>query len=157
MSNIRWCSFLLLFVVSQVYSAIVDNRVDDTITECTKHEDLLTCLGTRAIAAIDRAGRMSDIPIMDGITLVKEREYRAGRVLMSAEQIEAALPRDAEERSSKLTDLAYDSVLRFLQSHSLHLRMPQDAPETLQRALEEGQQHFLSLSCFFVINVSILF
>ncbi|KAL1137694.1 hypothetical protein AAG570_009390 [Ranatra chinensis] len=82
---------------------------------------------------------MSDIALLPGVTLVKEKDFREGRALMTPAEIEGALPQDPEEKSSRMLDLLYDSGLRFLQSHSLTLKMPEGAPESLQRAIEEGR------------------
>ncbi|KAF6208867.1 hypothetical protein GE061_014609 [Apolygus lucorum] len=133
--------FLILLVVLGVSSAaVLDNRIEDSSApDCGSRSDVTTCLGARAIAALDRAARMNDIPVFEGVTLVKENDFRAGRALMTPEQIEESLPENAEERSSRLVDLAYDSALRFLQSHSLQIKMPQGAPENFQRALDEGR------------------
>ncbi|XP_014254111.1 uncharacterized protein LOC106669281 [Cimex lectularius] len=129
---------LFVLLPALAIGAVLDNRVEDA-GDCSSREDVVSCLGVRAIAAMDRASRMADIQLASGITLVKENDFRAGRALLTPQQLEESLPANAEERSSKLIDLAYDSALRFLQSHSLQLRMPQDAPESFQRALDEGR------------------
>ncbi|BES96520.1 Protein of unknown function (DUF1676) [Nesidiocoris tenuis] len=134
--------FVLLVVPALTFAAVADNRIEDStssLADCSSRPDVTTCLGARAIATLDRAARMNDIPLFEGVTLVKENDFRAGRALMTPEQIEESLPENNEERSNRLLDLAYDSALRFLQSHSLQLKMPRDAPETFQRALDEGR------------------
>jgi hypothetical protein len=130
---------LVCMLGAGVWGAVVDNRVDDDWSGCGGREDALSCLGARAVAAMDRAARMADIQLLPGVTLVKEKDVRSGRALLSPREIEESLPEEPQERSSRLLDLAYDAALRFLQSHSLKLQVPENMPETLERALEEGR------------------
>lgn len=57
---------LALLVPALAVAAVVDNRIEDSTSECTSRADVATCLGVRAIAALDRAARMNDIPVFEG-------------------------------------------------------------------------------------------
>ena len=125
---------MVLRLVSLVAGGVIDNRVED----CTGREDPLGCLAATAVVAIDRASRMQDIEVLPGVSLVKEADWRESRQLSTAEELEAGLQQQQpQDRTSKMLDLLYDAGLRFLQSHSLKIKVPEGAPETLQRALEE--------------------
>ncbi|XP_014282870.1 uncharacterized protein [Halyomorpha halys] len=127
---------LVLLVAGFVAGGIIDNRVED----CSARDDPMGCLTATAVVAIERASRMQDIEVLPGVSLVKEADWRESRQLTSAEQLEADLQaQQPEDRTSKMLDLLYDAGLRFLKSHSLKLKVPEGAPETLQRALEEGR------------------
>lgn len=160
MNNMYFSGFLIFLALAGVRAAprIEDNEVvsrssedghwrvlSKILSDCGSDDSsrLLNCLGVKAVTVLDRASRMEDIALLPGVSLVQNAEAmddltRAGRALMTEAEIQNALPQEPSERSSRLMDMLYDATVRFLQSHSLQLKMPQDAPEAIQRALEEG-------------------
>lgn len=127
--------------------------VSKVMSECGSDDiaEVMNCLGVKAVAILDRAARMGNIEILSGINLNKNTEVpednRNGRALMTENEISQSLPQDPTQRTSRLMDLLYDATVRFLQSHTLQLKMPEGAPESFSRALEEGNNlltHFLN-------------
>lgn len=118
--------------------------VSKVMSDCGSEDvtEVMNCLGVKAVAVLDRAARMGNIELYSGMTLAKNSEYledsRNGRALLSEAEISQSLPQDPSERSSRLLDLLYDATVRFLQSHTFQVKLPQGAPESLARALEEG-------------------
>lgn len=154
---------LLFLVIPLVSAAVVDIRpeenevlgrsadtssswriVSKVMSECNAEEvgDIMDCLGVKAVAVLDRAARMGNIEVLSGVTLAKNPEAedsRFGRALLTETEISQSLPQEPSQRSARLLDLLYDSALRFLQSHTLQVKVPQGAPESFARALEEGK------------------
>lgn len=106
--------------------------------------DVLSCLGVKAVTVMNRAARVGDVELIQGVSLVKSSDYdevtRNGRSMLTESEVENSLAlQQPSERTSRLLDMIYDSALRFLQSHTLQFKLPKIAPESLQRALEEGK------------------
>lgn len=106
-----------------------------------EYSEMAHCFGVKTVAVIDRASRMNSISILPGVTFVADNEelQRSGRALMTEEEIENTISADPNEKSSKLMDLLFDSVGRFLQTHTLQFRIPKSSSHELQRALDEGR------------------
>ncbi|RZF48330.1 hypothetical protein LSTR_LSTR010293 [Laodelphax striatellus] len=103
---------------------------------------VMGCLGVKAVSALDRAARAERISVLPGVSLIRsdsEDADRAGRALLTEDELQNSLPQDPSERSSRLVDMLFDSAFRFMKTHSLQLKFPEEAPEALQRALEEGR------------------
>lgn len=155
-------SMLFLVLVPLVSAAVTDVRPEDNevfgrsaesagwkvmskvMSECGSEElsEVMNCLGVKAVAVLDRAARMGNIEVLSGVTLSKNpdlpEDSRFGRALMTESQITQSLPQEPSQRSARLLDLLYDATLRFLQSHTLQVKVPEGAPENFARALEEG-------------------
>lgn len=58
---------------------------------------------------------------------------------ISENEIVDSLPAESSERSSRLFDLAMDSLTSFIDSHTLEVKFPKDASQGLARAIEEGR------------------
>lgn len=58
---------------------------------------------------------------------------------MSENEIVDSLPNESSERTSRLFDMAVDSITNFLDSHSLNIKFPQETSEDVARAIEEGR------------------
>lgn len=123
-------------------------KVYKVIQECGD-KDLSICLKMRALTYVDRALRRSDdISIIDGITLVKSdtsnEAYRGlnGRAL-SQDELDASLPKNVEEKNTQVENLLFDRVARFLETHTLQLKVPQSSISEMKRSLEEGNYNHL--------------
>lgn len=120
------------------------------IEDCMGQEysEMAHCFGVKTVAVIDRASRMNTISILPGVSFIADSEelQRTGRALMTEEEIENTISADPNEKSSKLMDMFFDSVGRFLQTHTLQFRIPKSTSFELQRALDEGKlTRFLSI------------
>ncbi|KAL0105070.1 hypothetical protein PUN28_016602 [Cardiocondyla obscurior] len=95
---------------------------------CLEREDeFFSCICVKAINALDRAARSSDINVIDGVTFVRDTPLeRIGKSLKTnEEEIMNELPRDYSDRAIKLLNMLYDSTTSFMKSHSLRLSMPE--------------------------------
>lgn len=63
---------------------------------------------------------------------------RSGKAISENEIIDS-LPAEASERTSRLFDLAMDSVTNFLDTHSLEVKFPKETSQEVARAIEEGR------------------
>lgn len=153
-------SFVIIASIAFVAGGIIqpqDNEIiarssDDTnwkimsnvISDCESGDisEVMTCLGVKAVTVLDRAARMGNIDVISGISLIRNQEIpedsRNGRALMTEEQVQNALPQDPTRRTSRLIDLIYEGAIKFLESHTLQFKMPENGAENLARALEEG-------------------
>lgn len=58
---------------------------------------------------------------------------------ISENEIIDSLPAETSERTSRLFDLAMDSVTNFLDTHSLEVKFPKETSQEVARAIEEGR------------------
>lgn len=130
-------------VVSPLENEVITGRSDGfdafkLISECRK-SDWGTCLGVKAVTLMNRAARMDEVSLVDGVvSFVSSGEIdRTGRALSESE-LENSLPEETSQKTSRLFDLFLDAALRFFKSHSLQFKLPETAPAELQRAFEEG-------------------
>lgn len=106
-------------------------------------KDMSLCLKMRALTFVDRAVRQpEDIPIFDGVSLVRteaaSRENN-GRAL-SEDELDAALkPKDPEAKDAEVESMLVDRVARFLQTHTLQLKVPDSSIQEVRRSLDEGE------------------
>ena len=111
--------------------------------DCTSRGDGLTsCFKLKALTFMDRVSRSQNLPIMDGLSLVKTEAgltdgQAQGRAL-NENEIEANLPRAADAKEDRLDSLLFDRVARFFRNHKLQVNFPEMEPQQLQRGLEEG-------------------
>ncbi|KAJ4450983.1 hypothetical protein ANN_02418 [Periplaneta americana] len=107
-------------------------------------KDMSLCVKMRALTFVDRAlRRPGDVDIVDGVSLVRtqdgmdvSRELN-GRALSEAE-LDASLPKNADERDAQVETLLVDRVAKFLQSHTLQLKVPDYAITEVRKTLDEG-------------------
>lgn len=108
-----------------------------------EYSEMADCLGVKAIMAVDRAARMSTVPLLPGISFVADHEVlqqRTGRTLMTEEEIENSISAEPNEKGAKLADMLFDSMARFLESHTLQFRLPKSSSMEMQRAFDEGKR-----------------
>jgi hypothetical protein len=112
-----------------------------TIDDCAE-KDFLSCMGVKVVTALDRATRMSDIHVIDGVSLIKNQDVddgRNGRALITEEELQNSLDQDPEQKTSRLLEYLVEVAARFFKSHSLQFKFPQFSPDQVQRALQEGK------------------
>ncbi|CAK9795202.1 hypothetical protein ANTPLA_LOCUS279 [Anthophora plagiata] len=107
--------------------------------ECAD-EELSPCLKVRLLSAIDRVSRSSELNVADGVTFVQEDQVTSEEEPpKSLQEIEASLPRALDDKEDALNTMIFDKVMKFFQSHTLKLKLPN--VEELQRSLvEEGRK-----------------
>ncbi|XP_070507762.1 uncharacterized protein Osi14 [Chironomus tepperi] len=143
-----------VFIVSAMILAcafaapgVIDNRVESDSSNkmmqyfgsCFDNEDITTCLTVKGIAALNRAARASNIQITKGVVLTRDPTYARSGKALSENEIVTSLPSENEERSSRLFEMATESVSEFLKSHSLQFKLPEETTQEVSRALEEGR------------------
>ncbi|XP_069681129.1 uncharacterized protein Osi11 [Periplaneta americana] len=117
-----------------------------TYQQCEQQEDLLSCLKLKALKFADRALKVKNIPIVDGMALVKKDDEEGSRQMkeLSEDVNEESLPVDPEKRQEALDDFLLDRVSRFLKSHTLQFSVPKFISELDESfgendTLEEGR------------------
>lgn len=120
-------------------------KVYKVIQECGD-KDMSICLKMRALTYVDKVLRRSeDISIVDGITLVKtDKNTEAYRGLnaraLSQDELDASLPKNADEKNTQVENMLFDRMARFLETHTLQLKVPQSSISEMKRSLEEGKE-----------------
>ncbi|PSN49205.1 hypothetical protein C0J52_16940 [Blattella germanica] len=112
------------------------------VLEDCAEKDLVQCIGIKTITAMDRAARMADIQVLDGVSLIKNGEVedaRDGRALMSEDEIQNSLEQDPSQKTSRLVEYLVRAAARFLNTHVLQFKLPEFEPEQVQRALSEAR------------------
>ncbi|XP_011880752.1 PREDICTED: uncharacterized protein LOC105569163 [Vollenhovia emeryi] len=101
-------------------------------------KEFFSCIFVKAIGALDRAARSSNIEIVEGVTFVQDTPAeRIGKSLKINEKaIMNELPEDMSDRTIKLFNMLCDSAVSFMKSHSLKFRIPEGS---MSRALNEGR------------------
>lgn len=118
-------------------------KVFKVMQECSE-KNIATCLKMRALQYVDRALRKSDnIDVFDGITLVKSESVESSRGLngrsLSDSELDDTLAKDEDEKDAQVENLLLDRVARFLESHTLQLKVPESSISGMRRSLEEGK------------------
>ncbi|XP_029049996.1 uncharacterized protein LOC114879333 [Osmia bicornis bicornis] len=122
--------------------------------ECAD-EELSPCLKVRLLSAMDRVSRSSQLNVADGVTFVQEDPVSGEEEApKSFQEIEANLPRALDDKEDALNAMIYDKVVKFFQSHTLKLKLPN--VEELQRSLvEEGRKKKKNMSGLLAIPLLI--
>lgn len=120
-------------------------RVYRAMQECAE-SNMATCLKKRALQYVDRALRKSDnIDVFDGISLVKSESVESSRGLngrsLSESELDESMVKDEDEKDTQVENLLLDRVARFLESHTLQLKVPESSISSMRRSLDEGKYH----------------
>lgn len=118
-------------------------RVYKVMQECSE-KNMATCLKMRALQYVDRALRKSDsIDVLDGVSLVKSESVESSRGLngrsLSESELDDSLAKDDDEKDTQVENLLLDRVARFLESHTLQLKVPESSISSMRRSLDEGK------------------
>lgn len=122
------------------------SKVYTMMQECGNSNDLSICLKMRALTFVDRALRRSDdIQIIDGITLVKSSDTATNEAYrglnaraLSQDELDASLPKNADEKDTQVENMLFERVAKFLETHTLQLKVPESSISEMKRSLEEG-------------------
>ncbi|KZC11140.1 PREDICTED: uncharacterized protein LOC107189169 [Dufourea novaeangliae] len=122
--------------------------------ECSA-EELSPCLKMRLLSAVDRMYRSVQLNVAEGVTFVRDDPVvNEEEPSKSLQEIEASLPRALDDKEDALNTMIYDKVVKFFQSHTLKLKLPN--VEDLQRSLvEEGRKKKKNMSGLLAIPLLI--
>ncbi|XP_039299912.1 uncharacterized protein LOC111062519 [Nilaparvata lugens] len=89
---------------------------------CEDQDDTMLCLKWKALKLVDRALHSEDIPLIEGVSLVKRSgEERS----LSDNTVESEpLPVEAQAREKRIDSLLWEKAAAFIQTHSLQLHVP---------------------------------
>jgi hypothetical protein len=128
-------------------TSLIEDGIETTyrFLQSCGDKEMSLCLKMRALTFVDRALRKpGDLELVDGVSLVRtqdgvdfSRELN-GRTLSEAE-LDASLPKNADERDAQVETLLVDRVAKFLQSHTLQLKVPDSTISEVRRTLDEGK------------------
>jgi len=113
--------------------------------ECARDKDTVACVAVKTATALERAARMNgNVNILPGLLIKKntaDEGTRDSRSLPTEEELRGQLaePATGSDHTSKVTEMVFNSALRFLQSRTFQFTFPQTNPEELSRAIEEGR------------------
>lgn len=116
---------------------VVVKMLDDCI-----EKDFLSCVGVKLVTAIQRAAKMSDISIIDGVNIIKTEDVDDGgngRAILAEEEIQNSLDQDPAHKTARLLEYLVEAASRFFKSHAIQFKLPELSSDHLQRALEEGE------------------
>nr|XP_012228120.1 PREDICTED: uncharacterized protein LOC105675499 [Linepithema humile] len=107
--------------------------------ECSAAE-LSPCLKLKLLTAMDRISRSAQLNVAEGVTLVQDEPIaNESEPEKSVQEIEASLPRALEDKEDALNGMIFDRIVKFFQSHTLKLKLPN--VDELQRGfVEEGRK-----------------
>uniref|UniRef100_A0A1A9W5M6 Uncharacterized protein n=1 Tax=Glossina brevipalpis TaxID=37001 RepID=A0A1A9W5M6_9MUSC len=112
------------------------------VGSCFEQDDTSTCLTVKGITALNRAAKMNNIILMDGLSFKRDPEspvQRFGGRAMNENDIYAELPENPEERQERLADIAVESATEFLSTHNLEVKLTKETTQNLARGIEEGR------------------
>ncbi|XP_014273827.1 uncharacterized protein [Halyomorpha halys] len=112
----------VLLIIGTLSSALGEEETLRAIEKCGRLSEMGTCLRLRAVTLLDRALRSGPLVINDYISLAPNAVPNVTQP--SSEEIEASLPKDAEEKESALDEMIADKVTTFISSRSLRLNFP---------------------------------
>lgn len=120
-------------------------KVYKVMQDCSE-KNMATCLKMRALQYVDRALRKTDsIDVFEGISLVKSESVESSRGLngrsLAESELEEAQPKDDDEKDTQVENLLLDRVARFLESHTLQLKVPESSISGMRRSLDEGNKY----------------
>ncbi|XP_065351701.1 uncharacterized protein LOC135947064 [Cloeon dipterum] len=99
-------------------------------------QGLSLCLQMRALKFVDNLNQQGKVELTDGVVLVGE-PAKAGRALNN---LEDSLPSDADERENQVQQLLVERVARFLSTHTLQVKLPEESIDEMKRSVEEGRK-----------------
>nr|CAD7265326.1 unnamed protein product [Timema shepardi] len=140
-----YIKYLMVVISCCICGVLSDNSTEDSVSSglrmvmrtyhtCEQTQDTLACLKMRALKFADRLLQSQQLPITDGMVLVKTSQDEVGRGLGEhlKEVDEEGIPQDPRSRHDKLDGLLLDRAVRFLKTHSLQLNMPRYLADSRQ-------------------------
>lgn len=127
--------FVALFAVAAAAQSETDGLLSSAlkfVKDCGD-KSMVLCLKERALHYVDQTN--GDVTVTEGITLVQTEQPAAGRSLN-----EINLPTDPEARENEVDSLLVDRMARFMGTHTLTFKVPQDSIGEMKRSLEEARK-----------------
>lgn len=117
------------------------NVVLKMLDDCAEKE-FFSCVGVRLVTAIDRAAKMSDIRVIDGVSIIKTEDIDDGgngRAIMGEEELQNSLDQNPADKTARLLEYLVEAASRFFNSHAIQFKLPELSSDQLQKTLEEGK------------------
>lgn len=105
--------------------------------ECRRSDGFVPCLKKKAILFFDRAARMENIPLIDGVDVVKTSEPEVSPV--SEKEMEATLPRNLQDKDEALSEMLWNRIAAFANSRTIQLSLPKMTGKELNQGVVEGR------------------
>ena len=136
------CSvFCLLAVVKSGYSESSTSRaLKKVISFCGETDELSKCLKIQALKLTDRAIKLPQISLLDGMSIVKKPEADGQRAYNEPSLNDLELTKLS---SNKIDELLFQRAQRFMESHQLQMNVPRLLTSGTQesgRMVEEGRK-----------------
>lgn len=136
---------LRISLIPLVLLIVVVNAKDDLgmkfvmrlYEDCQRSDGILPCLKKKAILFFDRAARMEEIPLIDGVDIVKTSDVEM--VPISENDIDANLPRNLDSKDEILSEMLWDRIASFANSRTIQLSLPKMSGDELNKGVEEGE------------------
>lgn len=107
---------------------------------CENSEELIKCMKIQALKLTDRALKMPNIKLTEGLSLVKKEDI-AELESRSLGQIDFDSEKVMEMPSDQVDDLIVDRVNKFMDSHQVSLNVPRLLSSSgAPRLIEEGRK-----------------
>jgi hypothetical protein len=143
LSKVLWCFaiFCVVHINAQKSSESPVKTLKKIYDDCENDSDFLKCMKIQAIKATDRALKIPNIKIVEGLSMVQKENQAEG---LSRAINEGAHLSENEMRSlpsDKLDNMIFDLASKFINTHQVQLNIPrlfssQDTP----RLVEEGRK-----------------
>ncbi|XP_030768084.1 uncharacterized protein LOC115891681 [Sitophilus oryzae] len=122
------------------YSYMNDLRYVYKVYQQCAGQDMFPCLKLKLVTALDRVSRSVNVELIDGVTFVKDPQAPETTEQPKTEaEIEANLPRSLNEKDDALSNLIFQKVGSFLESHSLQVKLPSSSDIARSFSGEEGR------------------
>ncbi|KAF4528615.1 hypothetical protein B566_EDAN009219 [Ephemera danica] len=141
------CIAVLFCIVATSFAASINESgrsSDDTLSLVSRLWDscnnadvgIVSCLKLKVATAVERAARMNDLTVFEGVTFVRHAPSEDVSQTEDEESIKAALPRSSDARDEALNAMIMEHALHFFQTHSLSVKLA-ETPE-FERSLSAG-------------------
>lgn len=135
--RISFIPLVLLIVVVNAKDDMGMKFVMRLYEDCQRSDGILPCLKKKAILFFDRAARMEEIPLIDGVDIVKTSDV--DMVPISENDIDANLPRNLDSKDEILSEMLWDRIAAFANSRTIQLSLPKMSGDELNKGVEEGE------------------
>lgn len=106
------------------------------LNDCSVKEDFSVCLKTKAVMFLERLGRMKQLSLADGVSIVRFTDVLETESNTTEEQLDKVLPRSADARQDALNKMLLEKLGSYLSSRTVEFSLP-------KTYLEEGILFFL--------------
>ncbi|KAK9692586.1 Protein of unknown function (DUF1676) [Popillia japonica] len=105
--------------------------------ECSNSDGFSPCLKQKALTFFNRLSRMDKLALSDDLLIIKSDDASTNDSSSTDEQLQNALPKDADARDTALDTLLYNKISSFIGSRTLRFTMPKVSMNDL--GLQEGR------------------